>query len=90
MDMASGGVALVLEPSAAWEEFPYYANAWADKLNAKKVSKPLVTFDECMLEVDIEGGSFWITYADFQSSIQLEPISEEHNDIVISIQRRLS
>lgn len=88
-DMASGGIALVLEPEAAWEDFPGYAKKWAERLGAKQVSEPVITFDECLLEVQVDGGRFWITYDDFQSSIQLEPRDKKYNDIVLSIRKRL-
>ncbi len=88
VNMASGGIALVLEPQATWEDFSDYANKWAEKLKAKKTSKPLISFDECLLEVKIDGGRFWITYDDFQSSIQLEPKNKRYNEIIYAIQKQ--
>ncbi|MCL4691170.1 MAG: hypothetical protein KJ060_01460 [Candidatus Hydrogenedentes bacterium] len=89
VNMASGGVALVLEPSANWEEFARYASVWADKLNAKRRADPIISVDECLLEVQIDGGQFWITYDDYQSAIHLEPKDGKYNDIVYTLQRRL-
>jgi hypothetical protein len=54
--MANGGFALVLETTSTWEEFPAYAEKWRVRLNAKSLSKPVVTFDECVAEVAISGG----------------------------------
>tara|TARA_R110002124_G_scaffold237792_1_gene403072 strand:- start:5370 stop:5660 length:291 start_codon:yes stop_codon:yes gene_type:complete len=89
IEMASGGIALVLEPRATWEDFPEYANAWSKKLGATNVSKPIISADECLLEVEIDGGLFWISYDDFQASIQLEPKDKKYNEIVLSLRSRL-
>lgn len=89
VDMASGGIALILESSAEWEEFPNYAKKWVDKLGAKAISKPVISVDECLLEVEVDCGFFWLTYDDFQASIQLEPQSNAYNEIVLSIKKRL-
>ena len=72
-NMASGGISLVLEPKASWEEFPQYAEHWANRLDAQKLADAVVTADECLLEVLVRGCRFWITYDDFQASIHLEP-----------------
>lgn len=87
--MASGGLALVLEATSTWNEFPAHAEKWTRRLNAKSLSKPVVTFDECMAEIALSDGKFWITYDDFQSSIQLEPKEPRYNNIVIQIQAEL-
>jgi hypothetical protein len=89
VQMANGGLALVLEPSSTWEEFPVLSKKWISKLNAHVLSKPTITVDECLVEVEISGGKFWITYDDFQSSIQLEPKEPELNEIVIKLQDKL-
>ena len=89
VEMASGGLALVLEPNSAWEDFPSLSKKWAAQLNAKLLSEPILSADECMLEVGISGGKFWITYDDYQSSIQLEPKENRFNDIVLQLQRDL-
>jgi hypothetical protein len=87
--MASGGLALVLEATSTWDEFPAYAEKWTRRLNAKSLSKLVVTFDECMAEIALSEGKFWITYDDFQSSIQLEPKDLRYNNIVIQLQAEL-
>lgn len=87
--MASGGLALVLEATSTWEEFPTYARKWTRRLNARPLAKPVVTFDECMAEIALTEGKFLITYDDFQSSIQLEPKDSRHNNIVIQLQAEL-
>lgn len=89
ININAGGIALVLEIPAAWEDFQDCANKWSAKLGAKKVSTPIITADECLLEVVINGGFFWITYDDFQSSIQLEPKDKKYNAIILSIQKQL-
>jgi hypothetical protein len=87
--MASGGLALVLEPSSTWDEFPAHAEKWKRRLNAKSLSKIVITFDECIAEVAVADGEFWITYDDFQSSIQLEPKNPRYNNIVAQLQADL-
>lgn len=72
-NMASGGLSLVLEPKAEWEQFPQYAEHWVTELDAQTLADAVVTADECLLEVLVRGGRFWITYDDFQASIHLEP-----------------
>jgi hypothetical protein len=88
-DMAHGGLSLVLEAESSWAEFRKYAEYWASKLDAEKLSGAVVTVDECLLEVQVRGGRFWITYDDFQSSIQLEPQDKKHSDIVLALQAEL-
>lgn len=87
--MASGGLALVLEPSSTWDEFPAHVEKWKRRLNAKSLSKMVITFDECIADVALAGSEFWITYDDFQSSIQLEPKNPSYNDIVAQLQAEL-
>jgi hypothetical protein len=87
--MASGGLALILEATSTWGEFPAYAEKWKLRLKAKSLSKPVITFDECIAEVAIAGGEFWLTYDDFQSSIQLEPKDSRYNNIVTRLQDEL-
>lgn len=87
--MASGGFALILEPHSRWEQFPEYSEKWIRELNAHILSAPIVSVDECLVEVRIESGYFWITYDDFQSAIHLEPQEIKYNDIVLSLQKRL-
>jgi hypothetical protein len=84
--MASGGLALVLEATSTWDEFPAHAEKWTRRLNARSLSKPVITVDECIAEVAIASGEFWITYDDFQSSIQLETKNQRYNDIVMRLQ----
>ena len=88
-EMESGGLSLVLEPSANWEQFPSVSKRWAQKLNAQCLSQPVVTIDECVLEVKISSGYFWITYDDYQSAIQLEPREKKYNDIILALQKEL-
>lgn len=88
-EMASGGKALILEPVATWEKFPMFSKKWVKLLNAKELSKSVISFDECLQEVEIRGGKFWITYDDFQSSIQLEPKDSDFNYVVIELQMEL-
>ena len=87
--MASGGLALVLEPRSKWSQFPKYSEKWIKKLNGHALGKPVISADECLVEVRIDNGDFWITYDDFQSSIQLEPKDIKYNDIILSLQKRL-
>ncbi|MDW5441151.1 hypothetical protein [Polaromonas sp. SM01] len=88
-DMASGGLALVLEPVADGVQFPELARKWAEILNAETVSAPVVTLDGCLLDVKIDGGEFWITYDIWQHGIHLEPKDKESNRIVLSLQKQL-
>jgi hypothetical protein len=89
VDMASGGLALVLEPASTWEQFSALSKKWAARLNARQISEPIVGFGECVWEVQIAGGEFWITYDDFQENIQLEPMEVIFNDIVLALQSEL-
>lgn len=89
VQMANGGHALVLEPTSTWEEFPAFAQAWTSRLKARSISKPVITFDICMAEIEVMGGRFWITYDDFQSSIQLEPKEPTFNHIVAILRQQL-
>jgi Protein of unknown function (DUF3630) len=89
VEMASGGLALVLEQAIVWEQFPSLSKKWAMQLNAKPIFEPIVSISECVWEVEISGGRFWITYDDFQESIQLEPKEARFNDIVLTLQRGL-
>jgi len=87
--MASGGFALILEPHSRWEQFPKYSEKWIKELNAQILSAPVISVDECLVEVRIDGGDFWISYDDFQSAIHLEPKEIKYNDIVLSLQKQL-
>lgn len=89
VEMASGGLALVLEPTATWRDFPGLADKWIQRLHAELHSKPLITSNECIATVTVSGGEFWITYDDFQSSIQLEPHDPSYNAIVLRLQAEL-
>ncbi|RYY77215.1 MAG: hypothetical protein EOO52_06985 [Gammaproteobacteria bacterium] len=89
VEMASGGLALVLEPSAEWGDFSKHSTSWAKKLKANVLKDPVISIDECLQEVEIEGQRFWITYDDFQSSIQLEPSEKSFNGIILAIQKIL-
>jgi len=89
LKMASGGLALVLEPSSTWGEFPAHVEKWKRRLGATSLSKAVITFDECIAEVAVADGEFWITYDDFQSSIQLEPKKPRYNNIVSQLQAEL-
>lgn len=89
IEMANGGIALVLEPAATWAQFPEFSKKWISRLNASAKSKPVITCDECLVEIEVGGGRFWITYDDFQSSIQLEPKEPGFNPIVIRLRDEL-
>lgn len=89
VEMASGGLALVLEARSSWEEFSSYLKKWVAQLNAKQISEPVINVDECLAEVEILDGRFWITYDDFQGGIQLEPMEDSFNIIVIKLQKEL-
>lgn len=78
-----------MEPVAEWVQFPELARKWAAILNAETVSAPVVAIDECLLDVTIDCGEFWITYDNWQHGIQLEPKEKESNHIVLSLQKRL-
>ncbi len=88
--MQSGGLALILDAKSTWLLFPIRSNYWVYKLGAKKIGDPIITADECILEVKIDSGYFWITYDNFQGSIQLEPKEPEYNEIVLNIQTELN
>lgn len=88
--MPSGGLALILDPKSNWLKFHVRSKYWAKKLGAEVIDDPVITTDECILEVKIESGYFWITYDDFQSSIQLEPKEPEYNEIILNIQLKLN
>lgn len=89
VEMASGGLALVLEPHATWEEFPILSKRWISRLGARLKTKPVMTCDECLVEVEVSGELFWITYDDFQSSIQLESKNPKNNQLVIRLREEL-
>ena len=88
--MHSGGLALALDPKSSWLIFSIRSKYWANKLGAEICGDPVITADECILEVKIENGHFWITYDDFQNSIQLEPKETECNEIILKIQSKLN
>lgn len=90
IDMANGASALVLETSADWSAFPVLAEKWLGLLPVRSHSAPVITHNECLVAVDIDGGSFWITYDDWQGGIQLEPQEPAFNDIVARLQRALT
>jgi hypothetical protein len=87
--MKSGALFLVLQAPVCWDDFRHLSAQWAAKLDAVVVSDPLITFDECLLEVKIGEGDFWISYDDYQSSICLEPKSIGHDEIVLGLQAKL-
>lgn len=89
VEMESGSLALVLEPKATWGDFSAYSKMWMTRLGAKSISEPIMTVDECMLGVEIQDGEFWITYDDFQSSIQLEPREPSYNRLIVALQKEL-
>jgi hypothetical protein len=89
VDMASGGLALVLEPQASWAQFPAESQKWMVRLKAEALSAPVIGCDECLVEIKVSEGSFWITYDDFQSNIQLEPMEPTFNHIILALQKEL-
>ncbi len=89
IEMASGGLALVLEYPAVWDDFLHLSVKWAGKLKGKIVGEPIISVDECLLEVNIRGGSFWISYDDWQSALHLEPKSKEYNTIILELRKEL-
>ena len=89
VDMASGSLALVLEPKATWAQFPAKTEKWIDRLKAEVLCAPVISADECLVEVRVSGGRFWMTYDDFQSSIQLEPAEPRFNRIILNLQKAL-
>ncbi len=89
VDMASGGLALVLEPKATWAQFPAKTEKWIDRLKAEVLSAPVISADECLVEVRVSDGRFWMTYDDFQSNIQLEPVEPRFNHIILNLQKAL-
>ncbi len=88
--MHAGGIALILDSKSTWSKFPKRSKFWAKKLKADIIKAPVISADECLLEVKIDSGYFWITYDDFQNSIQLEPKEPEFNGIVLNIQSKLN
>ena len=88
--MHSGGLALILDQNSTWLKFPIRSKYWANKLGAEIIDDPVITADECILEVEIENGFFWITYDGFQRSIQLEPKDPKNNEIILNIQSKLN
>ena len=89
LDMASGGLALVLEPHASWEQFTDYSEDWISRLNATVLVPPITSFDECLVEVRIGSGDFWITYDDFQAAIHLEAKELQYNSTILALQQQL-
>ena len=89
VDMASGGLALVLEPKATWAQFPAKTKKWIGRLKAEVLSAPVISADECLVEVRVSDGRFWMTYDDFQSNIQLEPVEPRFNHIILNLQKAL-
>ncbi len=89
VDMASGGLALVLEAGAHWTRFPTKSKEWIKRLKAEALSAPVITADERLVEIKISEGKFWITYDNFQSSIQLEPTEPRFNHIIRDLQKML-
>ena len=89
VDMASGGLALVLEPKATWEQFPSKTEKWIERLKAKVLAAPVISADECLVTVMVSEGTFWMTYDDFQSNIQLEPVEPSFNHIILTLQKVL-
>lgn len=87
--MASGGIALILEPAAHWHQFRRHARYWIKRLGAAPIAAPVISENECLWDVQLEGGRFWITYDDWQASIQLEPQNPSFNNTVIELQRAL-
>lgn|SRR3990167_2629891 len=85
----TGALFLVLQTNVCWEDFRDLSSKWAAKLEATILSEPLITFDECLLEVKIGEGTFWITYDDFQAGIHLEPRSTGYDNVVLSLQEKL-
>lgn len=88
--MHSGAAALILDPKSNWFKFPQRSKYWVKKLEAEIIGEPVITIDECILEVKINGGFFWISYDDIQSSIQLEPKEPKYNEIILNIQSKLN
>jgi len=89
VEMASGGLALVLESNAEWSDFSKHSTNWTQKLKANVLKDAVISTDECLQEVEIEDRKFWITYDDFQSSIQLEPSEKSLNGVILAIQKIL-
>ena len=87
VEMANGGVALVLEPTASREKFLALSQKWVALLNAMPLATPIMSADECLVEVKIADGEFCITYDDFQRSIQLEPKEAIFNRIILELQK---
>ncbi len=87
--MANGSVALILQPNITWGQFPELAMRWAKKLQAAILAEPIITNDECLLEIAIDGLRFLITYDDFQSSLCLEPKEKDTDETVFRIQKKL-
>lgn len=87
--MNSGSLYLILQREANWEDFADLSNEWARKLGAKAIAKPVISFDECLLEVKIGEGLFWITYDEYQNSIHLEPKLMGYDNIILALQEKL-
>jgi hypothetical protein len=87
--MANGALTLCLQSNITWSEFPQLSKEWAKALNAKCINNPIISFDECILEVEIEKSLFLITYDDFQEGLHLEPKSKTSDNIIIKIQKSL-
>jgi hypothetical protein len=49
--MHSGGIALELDSNSSWADFPKRSRFWATKLGAEVIGDPVITIDECVLEV---------------------------------------
>lgn len=87
--MVSGSLFLVLQEKVRWEDFPDLSKEWSKRLGAQTLSPPIISVDECLLEVKIDEGNFWITYDDFQSAIHLEPKENGYDEIIQSLQAKL-
>lgn len=68
--MAHGGLALILEPAASWEEFSHYAEVWAERIKAGKASRPVLSVNECLLQVRIRRFSVFHSVKGFGQEVQ--------------------
>ena len=86
--MASGGIALTLDPNVTWEMYPEHSRKWIKILKAK-VENEADTVCERIKVIIIAGHQFWLSFDDYEGGLHLEPHKNESNDLVIELQKKL-
>lgn len=81
-------ICLVLEKKSSWDDFPFYLDKWR-KLLSFEVLNEVNSVDERIAQVKLDNKMFWITYDDFQSSIQLEPCEGNEDEYLRKLAKLL-